>query len=1107
MMNTFKYKTKSGQSTYQSLQDSQFKKYVLEISPTWKSSLGGNASAILVEASHDQNQYAYKALWANFSTSETEFEFRGEDLTQEGPDIDIIMFEPYQNDETKRFINNSIDQYQNKIKIVISREFDGIISFKLTPIMSYGPLHNLAKTINIDQSKIASGEVFLSKWSYTINKYLSNTVTRTPEVSVKTEDITTVTTTNENVESKKVITKTSVVTEDAETVQNYKYSMNLNYGFDSYVFKDQQITETRFIKFYNMQDIDINKFGNLDPNSIIRSIIDSNEYIPEHVEIVPENVFKGGSITLNYNLNTSECPLQYGNCYLAIVQMQSNIKRQDVEVQIEYFDYRYLFVSPIFNELFGQIEDFNTLYLPIIPQMNINFGDNRIYENYTQDSVDTSISKLEDQFVWVSDQQKNEQKISFDYNLTINTEPSYIEFNYIDDHFNTSYVQLTKDPNLKLVNKSLDSIPYNNDILSAKSEKDIKGDEITLTKNYTFNINCNTKVDEIYINSLKTNLLNLHTDTNNPGLFLAESEGLANTMMLEDENLLVVGIHNDGDDSGDEEWYGEIGSAGEGYTVRRADRVYDDSKQANASNEIDLKYHLESTSEEDECHYFIKHGKFKKQFGIEKDDPSEVLADYITSNDADSYITKSLQSKSVLPTLFMTSGYHGESPDKKHNGVTVNIDGYSGVSQRADGNTDEDEDLNEVEQHNFTEDYPYWFLEDTLLHPYSWPQVLGTFLLKYAINKKASSYTCTNNYFAVYADPLTNAGTSQRGYAVYLEDLKYSGDTDVIYSKDKPTSTKSFIMTSCQSNLKDVNGKPLHYSIGDLLATQLAQFGSIVKYSTPQKYEGVAYSLNDTDSAILQHMQKDVISYTPEYRFTFNRNTEAYQKLNENLQFINVKLSDWNVKLQSNNLQMDIPADNSDLVLTYKERLEFTPLSSLLPDLKEKSYMLEISPYGDIKYKVTPEITSQLFYWDGQNYVIYNTNGVELYKYGKFSKFIPEDGNIEGKNSSNYEVHHSYISALDNFIKFNPNDTLSSAKHKVQIPLSYSDDNGLYTTNNKNRNTSAFYRFREMHGKNWEQPPVAQSKTLKGLSATPLRDTSDKTSKNIKIYVDSTQRL
>jgi len=107
-------------------------------------------------------------------------------------------------------------------------------------------------------------------------------------------------------------------------------------------------------------------------------------------------------------------------------------------------------------------------------------------------------------------------------------------------------------------------------------------------------------------------LLNLHTDTNNPGLFLAESEGLANTMMIEDENLLVVGIHNDGDDSGDEEWYGEIGSAGEGYTVIRSDRVYDDSKQANASNEIDLKSYLKSTSEEDECHYFIKHGKFKK---------------------------------------------------------------------------------------------------------------------------------------------------------------------------------------------------------------------------------------------------------------------------------------------------------------------------------------------------------------------------------------------------------------------------------------------------------------------------------------------------------------
>jgi len=38
---------------------------------------------------------------------------------------------------------------------------------------------------------------------------------------------------------------------------------------------------------------------------------------------------------------------------------------------------------------------------------------------------------------------------------------------------------------------------------------------------------------------------------------------------------------------------------------------------------------------------------------------------------------------------------------------------------------------------------------------------------------------------------------------------------------------------------------------------------------------------------------------------------------------------------------------------------------------------------------------------------------------------------MEDKNSLNYEVRNSYISALDNFIKFNPNDTLSSAKHKV----------------------------------------------------------------------------
>lgn len=1115
MMNTFKYKTKSGQSTYQSLQDSQFKEYVLEISPTWKSSLGGNASAILVEASHDQNQYTYKALWANFSTSETEFEFCGEDLIQKGSDI--IMFEPYQNDETKRFINNSIDQYRDKIKIVISREFDGIISFKLTPIMSYGPLHNLAKTINIDQSKIASGEVFLSKWSYTINKYLSNTVTRTPEVSVKTEDITTVTTTNENVESKKVITKTSVVTEDAETVQNYKYSMNLNYGFDSYVFKDQQITETRFIKFYNMQDIDINKFDNLGPNSIIRSIIDSNEYIPEHVEIVPENVFKGGSITLNYNLNTSECPLKYGNCYLAIVQMQSNIKRQDVEVQIEYFDYRYLFVSPIFNELFGQVEDFNTLYLPIIPQMTVNFEENRIQQEYRQKEA-ISLSELEKQFVWVSNQNET-NNVSFDYSLRINTKPSSLTFEYVDEHFNTKCLS-DYNPNLEISTSNLDTINYKNQVLETSSDTtQSTADSIKLNKKYNFTLSTTEKLDEIYIDSLKTNLLNLPSEVNKPGLFLAEADGLTNTMMIEDENLFIVGIHNDGDDSGDEEWYGEIGSASEGYTNVESSRIYDDSKQANAPNEIDLTDSVAVDSTNKEFHYFIKHGKFKKQFGIEKDDRSELLDDYLASNEADPYITSALQSKSILPTLFITSGYHGESPDKKHNGVTVDLGiAYKGVSQKADGNTTEDEDLNEVEKHNFTEDYPYWFLEQTYLHPFSTPQMLGTFLLKYTINKKSRSYVCTNNYFMLWANPLD--GSSQRGCAIYLEDLKYNKPTKITYSKSIPLTAgqpfQSFLDSSAPG-IQTVNGNKLsYYSIGDLLATQLAQLGGIMPYHTPQKYEGIVYSLNDDDQATVRNMQRDTISYDPTYSITLDENSTIYQKLNSALSFANINLNEWNTKLQSNNLKLGLSMMTEtgipSITLIDKEHLEFNPLQTIMPDFTKKSYMLEISPYGDIEYKITPEVTSQLLYWDDDknSYRVYSeTDLIQLYKYGKFSKFISKETEATALNqkNSNYEVYPgSYISALDNFIKFHPNTNKGfSSKHCVQIPLQYTNDNGLYTTNNKNRNSKAGFTFSEMSGKKWSS--YGKYPTLKGLSRPPVQDYAHKNSAEIGIYVDSTQRI
>jgi hypothetical protein len=147
--------------------------------------------------------------------------------------------------------------------------------------------------------------------------------------------------------------------------------------------------------------------------------------------------------------------------------------------------------------------------------------------------------------------------------------------------------------------------------------------------------------------------------------------------MFQDDMIFTAGMHNDGDDDGDDEWYGELGSVSEGYTHSLPTRAYDDSYSANAINELDLKNY---DSDLTDFHYYLKHSDVKIQFGSEKDDAEEELATYLNSNDANKALTKNLNTRGLVPLLFVTSGYSGDESDKKHNNVFLKLESFVAAS-------------------------------------------------------------------------------------------------------------------------------------------------------------------------------------------------------------------------------------------------------------------------------------------------------------------------------------------------------------------------------------------------------------------------------------------
>lgn len=1085
MDNVISYKYADGTKIWSySGNDTSITGYVLEITPYWTSSLEGNPSAILVEAEHkilDDNEdselsltsdttnqsekFEYSQVWARYSKDNGESEFGPASDTAKDEEVKIIMYQSPQNG--CRLINEPIRK-GDVIRIPINRSYDGIIKFTLTPIMSYGQLNHLARTISLDQSKISNGEIILSKWSYNLSKSLASVIRDNVVTENVTEEITTEVinkSENSNVEVKTVTSTIKKREEDPVVSTTYIYNLCLNYGFDSYMFSNQINDGTsRHLYFYdldtiNPQDLEDDIFEN------IKNIL--LNYTPVHTEEIPEGILSGGSFTVNFTLNSSECKLQPNKVYLCILNLVTVIN----ETKCYHYDYRYLFTNQIFNEQFGIEEDFNTLTLPIIPTLDIEFTENRVQEQYFIGNSESSLPDIADDIKWISKDSGTINK-EFNYSCKINTNPEKINLEYYDDLFSVDYsfvpnnnqkdgLDVKSDFTYNKINNSI--------ITSSNYSSDDNFGIHTYKSDYSFKCDRNTSVETLNIGGKKTNLLNINNSADQYGLFLSEAQGLANTMMFEDDSIFVVGMHNDG--GGDEEWYGEVGTVSEGFATQTT--PYDDSIATNSPNEIDLTewYDGVSVIQSSDAgvqsqHYYLKHGSDLIQYPSEKDDVTATLSEYLEQENPHKFLVNSLNTRGIVPIFFITSGYSNENAEKDNRCTGVRLGHFHGVSSPADGwQTTKDE---KVEQHNFDDEYPYWFLEWYQLNAKQSSNILGTFLIKHINSKGVATYIPTNNYFtvSVLTSGLDGYGFMQTNYLEDYNNTKgityptgYSSSSS-IYGYTKQPVNKNSLITGAVIN--PYGNNPIikqQYSVGDLLATQLAQFGAIEYYSTPEEVHSSQYTISDSAKSTLNASANNIITFIATYTLTLDQS--KVDLINGQLKAGNVYLNNFYKKLPSNNLRL---TDINDK-LVYTEKKTFYPLAGLIPDFSENLYLAEITPTGNISYIPMSKSNdaTDLYYWDNvhNRYEVYNQNKYyTLIKYAKFKKYFWHNTEQEfteqelteyyqnnSLNPDNYKTTKEQ--SLDKFIfidNFN-----NQYKQVISMPLKYSRYQGLYTANKQNR--------------------------------------------------------
>lgn len=1106
-----------------------YDEYVLEITPKWNSSLDGNPVAILVEAEHinddlseySSNKYSYKCLWANYNTSEDESTFKSLDLLEDTEqDCEILIYKGFKKDNNY-YINSTIDK-NCIISISILRIYDGVIKFKLTPIMSYGPLENLSKTITVDQSKIASGEIILSKWSYYLTQNQSSVVKDFNKKTSKSTDHKTSKTT-------KITTKSSTsngdttnpVTSDSETITEtytsentsdvydykrdsyitYQYTLDITYGFDSYMYENQHVHKDKsYIYFFDIEELPLGKYkGNA--YDIIKQILkdyDENNIKAVYREFIPYEIIRGGNTTNKYNLNSSSCKLEHNKLYLAVINLETKLDNDDI--LLEHYDYRYLYTNQIFNNYFNNSEDFDVLSIPIDPVLNIEFGEKSSYKYISKENKECSYKDIYNNLTWVQNSKKFSE-YTFKFQSQINNTPNHIQILFEQDGFNAEHVIKDSLQNFVTLTYDYPQInDYKNNVLNTSTTQEQFTNwatPVSLTKEYTFNIDCVCPQNSVLVGAIKTNLLNTISKVDEYKLYLSELNGLSNTMMFEPDSIFTVGMHNDGNDD-DEEWYGEAGSTSEGYTSVISSE-YDDSLGFNRDNELSMDYY-DSQTAADPMYYYLKHSAdHLKQFGQGKSDVSEAFSTYMEGDDQPQEIQASLECRGIAPLLFVTSGYSQADANKTDTCVWTQLGEYKAPSQPANGNVLNEQDDEDEERNNFNKEHPYWFINWTAVNAFNLKQFLGTFMLKYSTKFGSSRYVTSNNYFMIMC-PADKGPVS----TLYLEDLirshyeyNFQGSSipkndpkNIIFDTPKCPSgegeriwkssdvTASAYVHNPASVSQTIGVKSVDqtfnithssYSPGDLLATQLAQFATITNYVIPTEMATTIYTISDEHKQLVNQLSDEQIQYTRTYAVQLTNS--IYDKLNKNLTFNTKSLDSLNKLLPSKNLTVLELVSGEKSELKYSEKITFNPLNNLLPDFNDDVYLAEITPYGNVLWYPKPSISNSnsLYVWNDKTgiYEPYNSAvGAQLYKYGKFSKFSyigsSKDTFFNDYNKFNYNNLEEESELLEGFIKFHPmkSSNTITPTHIIKSSLHYNSNYGLYTSDTKGRDFEMKFYFK-----------------------------------------------
>lgn len=916
-------------------------KYKLKISLDWISELGGSPTAVRVQATHDKDSsdltgkdFKYDKIWAHYTNEFNITQFKGVDTNE---DVELCLYTSPQS--APYYIVNQNLTKDNVIEIELERIYSGVITFNVTPIMSYGELTNLTQSIRVDQNKIASGEILLDTWNYRI---IETEVTVEYENTTKKEVTTTTTVGSEGDESKTVITETKVIDPIISKTDKI-YTLSLKYGLESYKFEDQKINNAAdcFINFYDLETLPLDEsLTELTTLEKVDYVLNNPEAIPTHVETIPVSILSGGQIIVNLELNSATCDLKPNKVYLCILNI---LTINDDGVQFLTRDYRYLYTSGIYNEYVDLVQDFKNLYLSIVPELNLQFNDNRIKQLYTVEGQQEQQGNPFTDLKWFTkaNAQPNNYNKKVIFRGVINNAPDEIHFIYNDAAFkcdcavqfnsNDYKLYLKEISNVSKVDSkgAIEIIPDTANSRVQNSTDAIKNEDSSIILvNYNVNLTYENVTGTIDVHAIKSNLLNtpiITENDKNAAVFLAERAGLENTIIMADDQIPAIGLSNS--NGSDEEWYLEGTFLSEGF-IHDGDNPYDDSQEGNDGLVLDLTEYGKPLTEQQQDDYsakkyFLYYGSRNYSESLSEKDPTIRLNDLMTMDDLRDRFNTDFNDKAIAPMLFLT---HGQATTDSKAGahiVTLNIFNDIYLSQPHRANSDDKHAFDSTEPYL----YPFW---------YTPKQILGTFLIKHADTKGGKQFVLTSNYFSMDFFKGSVQRRSIRNIPVYssvryVPNTHYIGDAQIEENSINKI-THIHKVDGLDTLRKSQPAK--FFTMGDLYATQLAQFAAITPYTTPKSYtieRSDWYKVHQD----LSEVKNFPIHNQRVYSFTFDKNnSKAVNKINSRIQCGNVYLNEWNNFLPSNNLV-------------------FNPVASYDQELEEERQNLEAN-LAILEYEIRP---------------------------------------------------------------------------------------------------------------------------------------------------------